>query len=57
MGNDRIERGESYVKDFRPLNLGVIHLAKGPGQLSLKALEIPGATVMDLRLLMFERMN
>jgi arylsulfatase A-like enzyme len=57
MENDRVERGESYVKDFKPLNIGTIHLAKGPGQLSLKALEIPGATVMDVRLLMFERMN
>jgi len=57
MENDRVERPESYVKDFMPLNLGVIHLAKGPGQLSLKALEIPAATVMDVRLLMFERVN
>ncbi len=55
--NDRVERGESYVKDFRPLNLGVIHLEQGRGQLDLRALEIPGTTVMDVRLLMFERMN
>jgi len=57
MENDRVERGESYVKDFRPLNLGVIHLEQGRGQLDLRALEIPGTTVMDVRLLMFERMN
>ncbi len=57
MENDRVERGESYVKDFKPLNLGVIYLGKGPGQLDLRALEIPGTTVMDVRLLMFERMN
>jgi len=56
MENDRTKkRGESYVKDFMPLNLGTIHLNKGPGQLSLKALEKPGHTVMDVRLLMFER--
>ncbi|MDA0195606.1 MAG: arylsulfatase [Bacteroidetes bacterium] len=57
MEHDRVERPESYVKDFKPLNLGAIHLTKGPGQLVLKALEIPGATVMDVRLLMFERVN
>jgi arylsulfatase A-like enzyme len=55
MENDRIARGESYVKDFKPLNLGVMHLDKGPGQLRLKALEKPGQTVMDVRLLLFER--
>ncbi len=56
MENDRTnQRGESYVKDFKPLKLGSIHLHKGPGQLILKALEKPGQTVMDVRLLMFER--
>ncbi len=57
MENDRVERAESYVKDFRPLNLGGIHLEQGAGQLGLKALEIPGNTVMDLRLLSFERVK
>jgi len=56
MENDRTnQRGESYVKDFKPLKLGIIHLHKGSGQLVLKALEKPGQTVMDVRLLMFER--
>ena len=56
MENDRTKkRGESNVKDFKPFKLGVIHLDKGPGQLTLKALEKPGQTVMDVRLLMFER--
>lgn len=58
MENDRINyRGESYVKDFRPLNLGTVHLDKGHGQLELKALKKPGQTVMDVRLLMFEKIN
>ena len=35
-------RSESFMKDFVPLDLGVIHLRKGPNQLVLKALEIPG---------------
>ncbi|MFH0757969.1 MAG: arylsulfatase [Bacteroidota bacterium] len=56
MENDRTStRGESYVKDFKPLNLGVMHLDKGQGQLTLQALEKPGGTVMDFRLLMFEK--
>jgi len=55
MENDRDKRIESYVKDFKPLNIGTIHLDKGKGELSLKALEIPGSQVMDFRLMMFER--
>lgn len=49
---DRVPRkGESYVKDFKPLRLGTIQLEKGQGQLTLRALKIPGKTVMDVRLL------
>ena len=55
MEHDRVERIESYTKDFKTLNLGTIHLQKGTGILTLKALTIPGSQVMDFRLLMFER--
>ena len=41
--------GESYVKDFRPLNLGVVELRAGRGPLTLRALSIPGTQVMDVR--------
>ena len=57
MVNDRIERMESYVKDFRPLKMGSIHLEKGTGELTLKGLEIPGSQVMDFRLLMLTRIE
>jgi hypothetical protein len=57
MENDRVERSESYVKDFKPLRLGTLHLKKGSGQLTLKALDIPGSQVMDFRLLMFTRLT
>lgn len=53
--NDRDPRHNSPVKDFKALNLGKIHLSKGRGQLCLKATEMPGQSVMDLRLIMFER--
>jgi arylsulfatase A-like enzyme len=55
MDEDRVERIESFVKDFKPLNLGKIHLSKGTGTLTLQATEIPGSQVMDFRLMMFER--
>ncbi|TLP77236.1 arylsulfatase [Maribacter sp. ACAM166] len=57
MENDRVPRMESYVKDFKPLELGVIILKKGTGTLTLKALEIPGSQVGDFRLLQFKRLD
>ncbi len=56
MENDRTSsRAESYVKDFKALDLGTMHLDKGEGQLTLQAQEIPGQSVMDVRLLLFEK--
>lgn len=47
---DRVDRGsESYVKDFRPLRLGVFRLKKGRGSLVLGAKDVPGQRVMDVR--------
>ena len=48
--NDRVpRRGESYVKDFKPLRLGTVALSQGRGLLTLRALSVPGKQVMDLR--------
>ncbi|WP_299537436.1 arylsulfatase [Ulvibacterium sp.] len=55
MENDRTPRMESYVKDFKPVKLGTIALKKGRGNLTLKALEIPGDKAIDVRLLMFSK--
>ena len=41
--------GESQMKDFHTLNLGQIALPVGQGPLTLRALNIPGKTVMDVR--------
>jgi hypothetical protein len=41
--------GESTMKEFRPLTLGEITLPSGKGPLTLRATEIPGASVMDVR--------
>jgi arylsulfatase A-like enzyme len=57
MDEDRDKRIESYVKDFKPLELGVISLKKGIGTLILQANDIPGNQVMDFRLMMFERVD
>lgn len=48
---DTIKRpaGESQMKEFRPLALGTIELKKGRGPLTLRALDMPGASVMDVR--------
>jgi arylsulfatase A-like enzyme len=48
---DTISRppAESQMKEFRPLALGTLRLEKGRGPLTLRALEVPGASVMDVR--------
>jgi len=55
MENDRVERVESYVKDFRTIEMGTLQLTHGKGRLELKALEIPGKAAIEFRLLMLER--
>ena len=49
--HDRVPRGaESFVKDFRPLSLGVVELPAGKGTLTLRAAKVPGKQVADVRL-------
>jgi len=53
MEHDRVPRkGESYIKDFKPLRLGEIELQPGRGLLTLRALKVPGKQVMDVRLVL-----
>ncbi len=48
--HDRFPRGsESLVKDFAPLALGTIELKHGRGQLTLRAADVPGKGVIDVR--------
>jgi hypothetical protein len=42
-------RAESRMKEFHVLTLGEITLPSGEGELELRAIEIPGKSVMDLR--------
>ena len=56
--NDRYpRRGESYVKDFKPLSLGTIELPADHGRLALRALEVAGSQVMDLRRIVLNRLE
>jgi arylsulfatase A-like enzyme len=41
--------GESLMKTFRSMTLGEIRLEPGKGELRLRATDIPGRTVMELR--------
>ena len=50
-------RSESYVKDFVPLDLGVIHLKKGKRPLVLSAPKIPGNQSIEMRLIMLTRVS
>jgi arylsulfatase A-like enzyme len=47
---DRVpRRGESYVKDFRPLSIGIVELPAGKATLTLRAAKAAGAQVADVR--------
>lgn len=54
---DRVPRQEGFEKAFKPLTLGEIELASGRGKLTLTATEIPGDSVMEVRLLVLERVE
>jgi arylsulfatase A-like enzyme len=54
---DRFVRVESYIKDFIPHKAGTIHLSKGPDELCLQAVSMPGTEVMDFSLLMLTRIK
>ncbi len=51
---DRFPREESYEKNFKALDMGVIHLDKGHHSISLKASNIEGPQFIDFRLLVLE---
>ncbi len=55
--NDRVERtSESLVKDFRPLEVGVIELPAGRGTMTLRATDIAGDQVADVRYVMLTKL-
>ena len=56
MDEDLSPRMESYVKDWKAVDIGSIDLQKGEASMCLTALDMPGNTVMDFRLFLFERL-
>ena len=57
MEYDRVPREESYVKDFKPLNLGRIYLSKRTEMLRLTAFDIPPGAELEFRLLTLKRVE
>ncbi len=57
MENDHDPRIESYVKDFKPKILGNIKFQKGRRLLTLKIPQMDGNSGIDVRLLMFKKVN
>ncbi len=52
---DRAKRTESFVKDFQPLTLGTMTLPRGEGTLTLRALNVTGKEVAEIRYVTFRR--
>ena len=42
-------------KDFKAINMGVMEMKTGNGELTLRALKIPGQEALEFRLLMLLR--
>ena len=55
--HDLVPRQESYVKAFKPMGLGSVHLASGAGTMSLSAVEIPGIQAMEFRMLLLRKLG
>jgi hypothetical protein len=56
MDEDLTPRMESYVKDWKEMDMGTIDLSQGTFNMTLMALGMPGNSVMDFRLFLFERL-
>jgi arylsulfatase A-like enzyme len=53
--DDVYPRSEGFMKEFKRVKVGTIHLEKGTGILTLKATDITGSQVMDFKLLLLKR--
>ena len=54
---NRVPRGESLVKDFRPETLGTLNLPAERGMLTLRATDIPGSEAVDVRYIVLTRLG
>ncbi len=53
--DDRVVRVEGYVKNWKPLTIGTLHVTPGRKTLRLRAIEVRLGQVAEMRLLMFRR--
>lgn len=53
---DHFKRAEGYVRNWIPMKLGTMLLSPGRSKLTLKATDVPGKQVCDMRLLMFRKL-
>jgi arylsulfatase A-like enzyme len=54
---DRVKRDESFLKDFKPLNLGRIILPKGKGVMSAKATILNAADDLEFYMIRLQRIK
>ena len=45
---ERVTKSHYFVKDFKPLSLGILKLEQGKGTLKLEAVDIKGQQVVDV---------
>jgi arylsulfatase A-like enzyme len=57
MEYDLVPREESYMKDFRPLNLGSVHLKAGSGTLKVFSNSLLKANDLEVKLVTLRRLN
>ena len=55
MDNDRIERIESYIKNFKKITFGDLFFKEGNSVLKLKTSRLIGEKSIDFRLLVLEK--
>ena len=56
MDEDLSPRMESYVKDWKAMEMGTIDLSRGKASMCLTALDMQGKSIIDFRLFLFERL-
>ena len=57
MNHDKVIREESYTRNFMPMKLGEINLAKGQGQLKLSAPLLKKVDDLEFNLITLRRIN
>jgi hypothetical protein len=57
MENDKVERDESYVKDFKPFKLGKVLLKKGTGLLELSSKVLNAKDDLECNMITLRRVS